>query len=82
MEEQEFKNAIKNLDRRKAEKKAEMKLHKKLTQQAKKAGHQSPGGLDLHTEENRYYTKEDTDRWLTGTSYFENYQAMRDQDDY
>ena len=82
LEEQEFKNAIKNLDRRKAEKKAEMKLHKKLTQQAKKAGHQSPGGLDLHTEENRYFTKEDTDRWLTGTSYFENYQAMRNQDDY
>ena len=81
-EEQEFQQAIKNVDKRKLEKKAEMKLHKKLTAQAKKAGHQSPGGLDLHTEENRYYSKENTDRWLESTSYFENYTAMRNQDDY
>tara|TARA_X000000950_G_scaffold278359_1_gene369143 strand:- start:1889 stop:2203 length:315 start_codon:yes stop_codon:yes gene_type:complete len=82
VEEKEFQEAVKNVDRRKLEKKAEMKLHKKLTAQAKKAGHQSPGGLDLHTEENRYYTKENTDRWLESTSYFENYTAMRNQDDY
>ena len=81
-EEQEFQQAIKNVDKRKLEKKAEMKLHKKLTAQAKKAGHQSPSGLDLHTEENRYYSKENTDRWLESTSYFENYTAMRNQDDY
>lgn len=81
-EEQEFQQAIMNVDKRKLEKKAEMKLHKKLTAQAKKAGHQSPGGLDLHKDENRHYSKEETDTWLEGTSYFENYTAMRNQDDY
>jgi hypothetical protein len=81
-EEQEFQQAIKNVDKRKLEKKAEMKLHKKLTAQAKKAGHQSPGGLDLHKDENRHYSREETNNWLEGTSYFENYTAMRNQDDY
>ena len=56
--------------------------YNKLSASVKKSAHQSPGGLDLHKDENRYYSKGETERWLSGTSYFENYQAMRDQDDY
>ena len=37
-------------------------------------------GLDLHKDENRHYTKENTDRWLSSTSYMETYQSMKEQD--
>ena len=84
-EEKEFQESIANLDARKvAVKKATKKANKKnkLTKSVMSAKHQAPGGLDLHSDENRHYSKEDTKKWLEGTSYFENYQAMREQDDY
>ena len=56
--------------------------YNKLSASTKKAAHQSPGGLDLHKDENRHYTQEETSRWMEGTSYFENYQAMKGQDSY
>lgn len=77
-EEVAFQESIAKLDARKAE----IKKSKKLTKRVMSAKHQTPGGLDLHTEENRYYSKENTNRWLEGTSYYETYQAMRNQDDY
>tara|TARA_Y100000004_G_scaffold74088_1_gene83230 strand:- start:2229 stop:2540 length:312 start_codon:yes stop_codon:yes gene_type:complete len=78
-EEVAFQEAIAKLDARKAEIK---KKQSKLTKSVMSAKHQSPGGLDLHSDENRYYSKENTQKWLEGTSYYENYQAMRNQDDY
>ena len=78
-EEVKFQEAIAKLDARKAEIK---KASKKLTKRVMSAKHQTPGGLDLHSDENRHYSKENTERWLEGTSYYENYQAMRNQDDY
>tara|TARA_B100002019_G_scaffold289963_1_gene306670 strand:+ start:978 stop:1295 length:318 start_codon:yes stop_codon:yes gene_type:complete len=56
--------------------------YNKLSRSVKKAAHQSPGGLDLHKDENRYYSSGETQRWMEGTSYFENYQAMKNQDSY
>tara|TARA_B100000287_G_scaffold177875_1_gene167933 strand:+ start:96 stop:413 length:318 start_codon:yes stop_codon:yes gene_type:complete len=79
LEEVKFQEAIAKLDARKAEIK---KKQSKLTKSVMSAKHQSPGGLDLHSDENRYYSKENTQKWLEGTSYYENYQAMRNQDDY
>ena len=78
-EEVKFQEAIAKLDARKAEIK---KKQSKLTKSVMSAKHQSPGGLDLHSDENRHYSKENTQKWLEGTSYYENYQAMRNQDDY
>ena len=78
-EEVAFQESIAKLDARKAEIK---KKQSKLTKSVMSAKHQSPGGLDLHSDENRYYSKENTQKWLEGTSYYENYQAMRNQDDY
>lgn len=77
-EEVKFQEAIAKLDARKAQ----IKKQSKLTKSVMSAKHQSPGGLDLHSDENRYYSKENTQKWLEGTSYYENYQAMRNQDDY
>ena len=79
--EKNFQESVARLDANKAEvKKANKKS--KLTKSVMAAKHQSPQGLDLHSEENRYYSEENTKKWLEGTSYFENYQAMREQDDY
>lgn len=78
-EEVKFQEAIAKLDARKAEIK---KKQSKLTKSVMSAKHQTPGGLDLHSDENRHYSKENTQKWLEGTSYYENYTAMRNQDDY
>ena len=56
------------------------KDYNKLSGSVKKAKHLAPGGLDLHKDENRHYTKENTDRWLSSTSYMETYQSMKEQD--
>ena len=79
-EEAEFQASIQRLDARKAAKKEEMKLHKKLTQQVKKAGKDSPGSLDCFKEENMYYSDKDTERYLEGTSYMDAYNANRSAD--
>tara|TARA_B100001059_G_C17779265_1_gene553147 strand:- start:581 stop:868 length:288 start_codon:yes stop_codon:yes gene_type:complete len=61
---------------------ARPKDYGRLTKSIKKAEHLAAGGLDLHKDENRHHTKESTDRWLSGTSYMETYEAMRSQDEY
>ena len=79
-EEKEMQDIITNLDNRKAKIKEEMKLHKKLTASVKKAGKQSPGGLDCFKEENMYYSEKQTKDYLAGTSYMETYNEMKNQD--
>ena len=79
-EEAEFQDSIQRLDARKAAKKEEMKLHKKLTQQVKKAGKESPGSLDCFREENMYYSDKDTERYLEGSSYMDAYNANKSAD--
>lgn len=79
-EEAEFQASIQRLDARKAAKKEEMKLHRKLTQQVKKAGKDSPGSLDCFKEENMYYSDKDTERYLEGTSYMDAYNANKSAD--
>ena len=81
-EEVAFQESIAKLDARKAEIKKQQSKKSKLTKSIMSAKHQSPGGLDLHSDENRHYSKENTQKWLEGTSYYENYTAMRNQDDY
>ena len=71
--EQEFKETVKRVYSR-------PKNYNKLTQTVKKAEHLSPGGLDLHKDENRHYSKENTERWLGSTSYMETYNSMKEQD--
>jgi len=75
-EKYEMKDIIANLDARKAA----IKEQSKLTKQVKKAGKQAPGGLDCFKEENMHYSTKETRDWLEGTSYFENYEAMAQQD--
>ena len=72
--EQEFKSAVKRVYSKPRD------YYNRLSRSVKKAGKQSPGGLDCFKEENSYYSKENTERWLSGTSYMENYQAMKEQD--
>lgn len=56
--------------------------YNKLSRQVKKAGKQSPGGLDCFKEENMYYSAKETSDYLAGTSYMETYSAMKSQDDW
>ena len=79
-EEVAFQESIAKLDARKAEIKKQQSKKSKLTKSVMSAKHQSPGGLDLHSDENRYYSKENTEQWLSGTSYMETYQSMKEQD--
>ena len=72
--EQEFKNAVKTVYSR------PKNHYNKLTKSVKKAGHQSPGGLDCFKAENMYYTEKQTNDELAGSSYMETYNAMKDQD--
>jgi len=68
-EEQEFQQAVATVDaRRKAV---------KLTKSVKKAAHQAPGHTDCFKDENRYWSSEETRDYIQGSSYFENYQAMK-----
>ena len=72
--EQEFKDAVKRVYSR------PKNHYNKLSASVKRAGHLKAGGLDCFKEENMHYSKENTERWLSGTSYVENYNAMKDQD--
>ena len=72
--EQEFKQAVKKVYAKPRD------YYNKLSRSMKKSAHLNAGGLDLHKDENRHYSKENTDRWLASTSYAENYNAMKDQD--
>lgn len=74
-EKREMQQLIRNLDKRKAD-------LKKQTKKIKKAGHQAPGSLESFKEENMFYTEKQTNDWLVGTSYFETYNAMKEQDEW
>lgn len=75
-EEMEFKATVKRVYSRPKD------HYNKLSKTVKKAGHQSPGGLDCFKEENMYYTEKQTKDYLEGTSYMETYNAMKEQDDW
>jgi len=72
----EFKQTVKKVYSR------PKNYYNKLSNTVKKAGHQSPGGLDCFKDENRFYSPKETQRYLEGTSYYETYSAMRSQDEY
>jgi len=71
-----------NLEFKKAVRTVYSKPRNHLTKQVAKAAKQAPGGLECFKEENMHYSTKDTQRWMEGTSYFENYQAMKGQDSY
>ena len=72
-EQKEIKDIITGLDARKAV----IKKQSKLTQQVKKAGKQSPGGLDCFKEENMYHSEKDISRYLEDTSYMDAYHSSK-----
>ena len=74
--EKEFKEAVKKVYSK------PKNYYNRLSASVKKSAHLNSGGLDLHKDENRHYTKENTQRWLESTSYFENYNAMKEQDEW
>ena len=76
-EELEMKDIIKKLDKRKKQVKEELKLHKKLTKSVKKAGKQMPGSLDFNSPENMYHSDKDVSRYLEDTSYMDEYNASK-----
>ena len=76
-EDMEFKQMIKDYDKRKKQIKEEMKLHKKLTKSVKKAGKQMPGSLDFNSPENMYHSDKDVSRYLQDTSYMDAYAASK-----
>lgn len=53
----------------------------KLTRQVKKAA-ATTSSLECFKEENMYYSPQQTQTYLEGTSYYETYSAMRGQDSY
>ena len=73
-EEQEFKETVKRVYSR------PKVNYNKLSASMKKSAHLNSGGLDLHKDENRHYSKENTQRYLEGSSYMEAYNAMKEQD--
>ena len=76
-EDMEFKQMIKDYDKRKKQIKEEMKLHKKLTKSVKKAGKQMPGSLDFNSPENMYHSDKDISRYLEDTTYMDAYNASK-----
>ena len=76
-EKSEIKNAIKNLNARKAEIKSKLKEHSKLTQSVKKAEHQAPKSLEAFSHENMYYSDKEIHRYLEGSQIMESYSAMK-----
>jgi len=73
-EEQEFKATVKKVYSKPKD------YYNKLSASMKKSAHLNSGGLDLHKDENRHYSKENTQRYLEGSSYMESYNAMKEQD--
>jgi len=72
-EKYEMEDIIANLDARKAA----IKEQSKLTKQVKKAGKQSPRGLDCFKEENMYHSEKDISRYLEDTSYMDAYHSSK-----
>jgi len=77
VEELEFQEAWKTSDKRRAQAKVNAKRQTKLTKQVKKAAHQAAGHLECFKPENMHYSDRETQDYLRGTSYFENYQSMK-----
>jgi len=73
-EEQEFKETVKRVYSR------PKVNYNKLSASMKKSAHLNSGGLDLHKDENRHYSAENTQRYLEGSSYYDTYSAMKEQD--
>jgi len=73
-EEKEFKATVKKVYSKPRD------YYNKLSASVKKAGHQSPGGLDCFKDENRVFSEKNTQKYLQSTSYFETYNAMKEQD--
>ena len=73
-EEQEFKATVKKVYSKPRD------YYNKLSASMKKSAHLNSGGLDLHKDENRHYSRENTQRYLESSSYMESYNAMKEQD--
>ena len=73
-EEKEFKATVKKVYSKPRD------YYNKLSASVKKAGHQSPGGLDCFKDENRVFSEKNTQKYIQSTSYFETYNAMKEQD--
>ena len=43
-----------------------------------KAGKDAPGSLECFKDENRYYSERETRDYIEASSYFESYQAMKE----
>jgi len=74
-EKREMQQLIRRVDARKA-------AIKKQTKKIKKAKHQAPGQFESFKEENLHWGEKETQRWMEGTSYYETYQAMKEQDEW
>jgi len=61
-------------------KKVAQKRNNKLTEAVKKAKHLSAGQLECFLEENMYYTDKETQDFLAGSSYMDNYRSTNDWD--
>jgi len=61
-------------------KKVAEKRNNKLTEAVKKAKHLSAGQLECFSEENMYYTDKETQDFLAGSSYMDNYRSTNDWD--
>lgn len=58
------------------------KYTNKMTESVKKAKHQSASRLDCFSEENSYYTQKEINRYLEGSTIYENYQATLNSDNW
>jgi hypothetical protein len=72
-EEKDMQEMIAKLDARKSI----IKEQSKLTKQVKKAGKQSPGGLDCFKEENMYHSEKNISRYLEDSSIMHAYDASK-----
>jgi len=74
---QEIKDAIANIERRKKEIKLRDRIDRKLTESVKKAAHQAPSMFDSYHDKEMHYSEKEVQDWIKGTSYYETYQAIR-----
>jgi hypothetical protein len=58
-----------------------LKATRELARKAKKVG-DVPSSLEAFDEKNMYWTEKETSSYLEGTSYHENYSAMKSADEW
>ena len=58
-----------------------LKVTRELARKAKKVG-DVPSSLEAFDEKNMYWTEKETSSYLEGTSYHENYHAMKSADEW